>query len=387
MSGYNLRILTKLKVTHMKKNITGTSNADLNTVSTKAKTSRTKRVRSRQSVKKDAPAIAEENKTTTTEENRLTEGEVDTTSQEKNTNEMKDSTKDDEKKLDSKKIKYRIFQIYYEPWQKDLLEPSFAKFDNSQSQSDLYEFEVFTKLVTSEYTKEVAYWGALSWKFKEKTLLSAESLIRSMDAAPGYDVYIMNPNPEIEALYPSVWMQGAVSHRNFMALCEAFFKAAGLPLEKLVEMQSDRYFMTANYFIGNHRFWKAYMLWMSKVLMQSNKNLSDSIKQILRSTLADDRDLHGGATYMPFIIERLLGLFLQLHPEIRSFNISLDQRIQKMNVHLRVLREMRSIAVKSQSKWLTSCWINYRNLYLSRTKGNDWCKEFIPKITPKEIIF
>lgn len=290
-------------------------------------------------------------------------------------------------KANNKKIKYRVFQIYYDPAQKALLEPSFAKFDNSQTQSDLYEFEVFTKLVTSEYTKDVEYWGALSWKFKEKTMLNAETLIEKMDAAPGYDVYVMNPNVDIEALYPNVWMQGAVSHHNFMALSAALFKAAALPLDKLSAMQSDRHFMTSNYFIGNHRFWKAYMLWISKVLLQANQNLPENIRNVLRSKVADDRNLHGGASYMPFMIERLFGLFLELHPEIRAHRIELDQRIQKMNVHLRLLREMRAMAIKSKSKWLASCWINYRNLYLSRTKGNEWCKEFLPKITPNQIIF
>jgi len=44
----------------------------------------------------------------------------------------------------------RIFQIYYEGWQRELLDPNFIALDNGKTSSELMEFAVFERLAKSD---------------------------------------------------------------------------------------------------------------------------------------------------------------------------------------------------------------------------------------------
>lgn len=52
----------------------------------------------------------------------------------------------------------KIFQIYFEPWQKDLLDGAFTPIDNAKFPSELREFDVFARLANSEYVKGAKLW-------------------------------------------------------------------------------------------------------------------------------------------------------------------------------------------------------------------------------------
>lgn len=282
----------------------------------------------------------------------------------------------------------RIFQIHYESWQKQLLDPAFISLDNAKSTSELLEFDVFLRLFKSDYVKDAKLWGALSWRFAEKTGLSGQDLIKSIQANPGYDVYFCNPVPENEALYHNMWLQGEISHPQFLGLLQAVFKVTGLPLDALIGIESIEKCSVANYFVGTAKFWETYLSWVQNFLNLANKQLPPNVRDLMHSSVADDRGLHGGATYVPFIIERLFPLFMKIHSEqLKGFKISLPERERELNVHVRLLREMKEMAHRTKSAWLAACWVNYRNLYLMQTKGKDWCQNNLNNITPREIKF
>ena len=110
---------------------------------------------------------------------------------------------------------FKIFQIYFEPWQKDLLDGAFTPIDNAKFPSELREFDVFTRLANSEYVKGAKLWGALSWRFTEKTGMTSADLVKEINAFPDHDIYFCNPQPEYEALYHNLWLQGVPSHPQF----------------------------------------------------------------------------------------------------------------------------------------------------------------------------
>lgn len=127
----------------------------------------------------------------------------------------------------------RIFQIYYEAWQRDLLDPSFATIDNSQLKSELEEFLILERLAKSDYVKGAKLWGALSWRFAERTGMKSADWVAAIQADRGKDVYYCDPAPLNEALFHNLWMQGEMAHPNFLAVCAAFFKATKLPTEMM----------------------------------------------------------------------------------------------------------------------------------------------------------
>jgi hypothetical protein len=282
----------------------------------------------------------------------------------------------------------RIFQIYYEGWQRELLDPNFIALDNGKTSSELMEFAVFERLAKSDYVKGAQLWGALSWRFTERTGMSGADWVKAIHDHPGADVYFCDPVPYNEALFHNFWMQGETAHPQFFALCQAVFKAAGLPEEDLTAISPSDQFSASNYFVATPRFWQGYLTWINQVLSAANKKLPPNIRDMMHSKMADDRDLHKGATYVPFIVERLFPVFMKTAGKgLKGFKIPLPERERELNVHLKLLREMKDVAHRTKSAWLAACWVNYRNLYLTQTKGKEWCTKYLRTITPTEIKF
>ena len=282
----------------------------------------------------------------------------------------------------------RIFQIYYEAWQRELLDPNFAALDNSKSRSELLEFAVFEQLAVSDYIKGAQYWGALSWKFTEKTGMSGSDWVKNIADHPGADVYFCNPFTHNEALFHNLWLQGETTHPQFLALSQAIFQVTGLPIAELTSMQSSEQYSSANFFVGNTKFWSAYLPWVKEVLSAANKKLPPKVRDLMHSVQADARDLHKGATYIPFIVERLFPVFMKTAGKhLKGHKIALPERERELNVHLKLLREMKDVAHRTKSAWLAACWVNYRNLYLTQTNTKEWCTKYLRSITPTDVTF
>ncbi len=282
----------------------------------------------------------------------------------------------------------RIFQIYFEAWQKELLDPAFAPLNNAGTAGETLEFDVFERLARSEYVRGATLWGALSWRFAEKTGMGGNELIKAIAAAPGMDVYYCNPHPQNEALFHNLWTQGETSHPRFLALARALFQAAGLPEEELSSIEASGRYSCANYFVASPAFWSKYLPFVRKILATADKKLSPEARKLLHSSLADQRGLHRGASYVPFMVERLFPLFLKTEGRnLKAHKLALPEREREMNVHLKLLRDMKDVAHRTKSPWMAACWVNYRNLYLSQVNGRAWCQKYLRAVTPTEIKF
>lgn len=298
-----------------------------------------------------------------------------------------------EKKLASEppralKSPIRIFQIYFEPWQRELLDPAFYPLDNSRGTSELLEFAVFEQLQRNAVTEGASLWGALSWRFGEKSGIQGSEWVKQIVDHPGNDVYYCNPHPLNEALFHNMWLQGETAHPDFLMLCKAFFKAAGLDENELMSVQPSGSYSAANYFVASPKFWQRYIAFVRKTLAAADKGMPAKERDLLHSRMADDRNLHGGATYLPFVVERLFPVFMRSEgKDLKAYKIALPERERELNVHLKLLREMKDVAHRTQSAWLAACWVNYRNLYLSQTNGKAWCEKYLRSITPTEVRF
>jgi hypothetical protein len=268
------------------------------------------------------------------------------------------------------------------------LDHAFEPYNNEGDKSPLLEYNVFKKLAVSELTKGLNLWGAVSWKFGEKTKMQGQELMKVVADNPGFDVYFCNPSPEIEGLYHNIWLQGETSHPNFLTLSEAFFKAAGWPQTELVALRPSTHFSSANYFVGNKQFWSKFIQFIDSALDNADKNLSAEVKTLLYSPAADHRRLHKKASYLPFIIERAFGVFMSTGGAgLRSFKYGLASKTATFSVHQKLLTEMKDMAYKTKSEWLATCWINYRNLYLAQVANKDWLKLNLRKISPRKVLF
>jgi len=283
-----------------------------------------------------------------------------------------------------------IYQIYYRQEQSAYLDPEFTPYDNAGDSDPLLEFNVFRKIFRSLQQPESTLWGALSWKFTNKTGLTGKCLHAFITEHPGYDVYYCNPFPEFESVYQNLWAQGETAHPDFIELNKEIFALIGLPYSVLLEeIQPTSAFAATNAIIGSSKFWDAYIDFVEAKLHQLYESADSKLLAKLHSSQADAKGVHAGASYLPFIVERLFTIFLSTSEgrQLKTIKYPLPKAEQQLNVHLRHLREMKDTAWKSKSVWMASCWLNYRNLYLTQRHGIAWARKYLPVISPKRIIF
>lgn len=281
-----------------------------------------------------------------------------------------------------------LYQIYFRPEQQAQLDAGFIPLDNAPHPDPLREFAVFERLAREEGTRLASQWGALSWRFGEKTGLTAAALRKAIAAQADVDLFYCNPFPENEALYINGWQQGITAHPAFQELCSAVMQAADLPVAELKGLRGSQSFSACNYFIGSPRFWSAYLPWVRGVVDRARARLPASVLNLLNSPMSDPRQRHAGSNYWPFIIERLLPMFLDgPGKSLKVHKLALPAAESKLNTHLQRLREMKDVAHRTHSRWLYACWLNYRNLYLLQTAGSDWCRQYLPQINVTDLEF
>jgi hypothetical protein len=258
-----------------------------------------------------------------------------------------------------------LWQIHYRPEQRAHLDPAFLPLDNSSFTDETLEFAVFKRLAASRVVDHFAYWGAVSWRFKQKTGLSGAELLAAVRAHPAADVFYMNPFPYVEALYQSPWEHGTSAHPDFMAVAEAVFEASDLPASELLRVTPSAEYAFCNYFIGRPAFWAAYLPFVDRILAAADANLSPKLRAKLHSPNADARGIHRGATYVPFIVERLITVFLRTAGKhLVAHRIPCQAGKLKLDPILQELRETKDVAILTGSARLLNRWQRQRREYI-----------------------
>ena len=132
----------------------------------------------------------------------------------------------------------------------------------------------------------------------------------------GTDVVFINPMIGNESMYKNVWEQGEhCGHVGMLVILEALFSKN--ELEK-INIMPKSVFSFCNYFIGNKKFWDAYIKFCDGVL--------EKIASLKEKNLPVFELIYTSAHYMrnqtldfrTFILERLFSTFLLLNGHIKS---------------------------------------------------------------------
>ena len=283
----------------------------------------------------------------------------------------------------------KVFQFYAEAWQRELLDPAFVALDAGKLvSSELREVAVAGQLQQDAMTKGLPLWGVVSWQFTEKTGLKGRDFVKQIADNPGHDVYFCNPYLSDEAAFHNTWLQGATEFDQFLPLVQAVFKAAGLDMAELTAVQPSASYSRGNYLVATPKFWAAYLSFVGQVLAAAEKKLPPAVRKLMHTVVADPRGVYGGATYVPFILERLFGYFMHKNGKgLKAFKLTLPKAEAGLNVHQKLLREMKNVAHQTKSPWLAACWVNYRNLYLGQSNSKAWCTKYLRAITPTDVHF
>lgn len=268
----------------------------------------------------------------------------------------------------------KIFQIYYKDGQRTLLDSSFEPLDNSGRSDPFLEFAVFQRLFGGLDFSGDGYYGALSWRFFEKTGLNGESLVSYIGSHPEVDLFYMNPYPHNEALHQSLWVQGETAHPGFLEVSEAFFVAAGLDASDLYRFTPSKSFSVCNYFVARAVFWKGFISFVQRCLELAEANMTPVLRNKMYSSDGDWKGIHKGATYIPFIIERLLPVFLR-SPEgrlLHTHQIPLPVKEAKLSDDLLELKEIKDVAILARSTRILDLWREKREAYCSIYFSKAW---------------
>lgn len=275
----------------------------------------------------------------------------------------------------------KIWQIYYRAEHALQLDSVFSPLDNSSFNDESLEFAVFQRLAKSNNVETIGLWGALSWRFGQKTGLMGQDLLALIAQQPDVDVFYMNPFPQNEAFHVSPWWQGETAHPEFLAVSESFCLAAGLPATELHRMTHSQEFSSCNYFVARPRFWAAYLYFIEQTLALADEKMPTALRIKLHSADADWTGIHHAATYVPFIVERLFTVFMRsVGRQFKSYKIKSPAGEVRMNAALNELREVKDLAILTQSTRLLNSWQQKRRMYFEAYLGNEWCKRHLEKV-------
>lgn len=282
-----------------------------------------------------------------------------------------------------------IYQIFYKDAQRPFLDTAFTPLDNSGHDDETLEFAVFQRLFGEERLDSADYFGALSWRFKEKTGLSAKQLLEVVQSELDVDLFYMNPFPRNEAIHQSLWIQGETVHPDFMEIAEAFLVAAGFEEQELYRFGHSSGFSVCNYFVGRAAFWRAYIPFVEGCLVRAEANMPGALRQKLHSADGDWKGIHKGSTYVPFIVERLLPLFLRSDAGrvLRSRQVPLPAKEAKLNDDLRELREMKDVAVLTRSDHILGLWREKREAYCRIYFSQEWCVRNLKMLNDAPVVW
>lgn len=267
----------------------------------------------------------------------------------------------------------KIYQIYYKEEQKPKLDPDFIPWDNTANpHPELQEWYIWDQIFPQCMEEKEDYWGAVSWKFKDKTNLSGRQFTDFIKANPGYDVYFVNPSIVNEAVFLNGWEQGDIWHPNLSKIATEFLNKIGYEDVGLRDTVTDRnVMMFASSFVASRDFWQEYMKISSQLFTEAEKD-PEFAHQVFAEGLSQ-YNFNKALPNFPFINERLISTVIDLKG-YRSINFphTADTLAEKYRPYLGDLQSLSNLKVlinEYESDEIYQIWNYYRTKFLNDNQG------------------
>lgn len=206
-----------------------------------------------------------------------------------------------------------ILQSYYKDSQKKNLDASFIPYDASQNPDpNLREFPLYYSLFKNGIHREHGYTGIFSHKFTVKSKIAGERFISFVKNNPGYDIYFINPYPQLSYLSYNIWEQGEYFHQNIKKLTNQLFRACGHTFTTNTHGRDTRKtLLYANFWIGNKKFWDHFIPFL--IQLHDTALLYKDISG--KNPYLEETPHITPAPMYPFIFERLFTSFIKNQSE------------------------------------------------------------------------
>ena len=210
-----------------------------------------------------------------------------------------------------------VYQIYYDDSQRTKLDEEFIPL-YSKPYGDIITRERETAVIRHIYEsgayKSNTYTGCVSWKFKEKTRLSASQFLRHIDVHSDNDVYFASCG---QRQYSNIWIQGEKYHPGIIELTQHILDNCNININ-IRELEHKRDMTSfCNFWVGSQKFWVKYFNFIQPVLEYIDNDLPDKYKKLLH--IQADKKIK--SNIFPFIYERILTTLLSIDSSIKYINI------------------------------------------------------------------
>ena len=237
----------------------------------------------------------------------------------------------------------RIHQIYFDKSQAPFLDPDFVPYFNKKNdRPDWREYHILRSAYNGGQICSNDITGYVSWKFGKKAKISGKAFIKFIKDNPNHDVYFINPFPFIAATHQNVWHQGEECHPGISDLTQYILSRAGYKIDLSNMFMDETHFAFCNFWAGTRSFWDRYMAFTEPLYDIVENQLSSHEKQMLLSCA----DKMSGASFPPYIFERLFSTFLVLNPDIKKIHFQFDDlkdRLKGSYIHYQNLSIMKEL--------------------------------------------
>ena len=194
---------------------------------------------------------------------------------------------------------------------------------------ELREFQIFRELYErGEYLRSDVL-GAVSIRFKAKSLFDGDHVRRWIESNPGYDVYIVNPNTQHPYIHKNHF-QFSENTRDplFTAKSQDVFDRIGIAFDLFnIGHQTNDILSASSYWFGTPDFWHAYM---NDVVLPVLNAGRDVLGDKASAFLYEPQFYYGVAAHpcgsLPFLLERTVSLYLAQNRNIKAKFYPVDRQ-------------------------------------------------------------
>lgn len=210
--------------------------------------------------------------------------------------------------------------IAYNEATREGIGPGWLVLDNRANQRpDWYEYwpirQVLLAAVAAGTLDDSAFYGFFSPKFTAKTGLDHAAVERFVaDHAPGADVLLFSPQPDMGAFFLNVFEQGETFDAGLIDAYDAFLAQIGRPVPLRQLVMDARQVVFSNYFVARPAFWREWLT-LNEALFEACENPQPGP---LKRALTAPTSYGGGAQRKVFLMERAASLLLATQPHWRS---------------------------------------------------------------------
>lgn len=213
----------------------------------------------------------------------------------------------------------KLYQIVYSQKTLEGLAPGYLALDNrDSSHNDWREYWPIRNFLLNEQLDRDCLYGFFSPRFPDKVGLNHAQVIEFIESSePGIDVFTFSPQPDMGAFFLNVFEQNEVFDPGFIAACEAFLAAVGMPVNLGALIMDSRQIVFSNYFVARPAFWRAWLILNEKLF-----EVCEGPDNPVKAGLAAETTYTGAVQRKVFFMERIVSLLLAINPtwKVRSYN-------------------------------------------------------------------